>query len=341
MANVDEALRLAKARGVLPTALDTVGIRESFTQDVLARSVFSACTTHASYLRSVEKQVEQVLQGRDPVQARTILKGLLTRAGYTPEKGFPGDRKLDIPPARPGSIRDLSSNARLDLILATQTALLEGQAMESTGNTPEALEKAPGWELVRGAARLAPRDWVTRWKAAGGRVVKDATGRVRLVALKADPIWSVLGDHAVFADALGVSHPPFAFRSGMRWKPLTKAMCTRFGLLKKDGEPRVRKPTAKAAKLTPKPRVEPRKALPAMTTSTRELSPRLRSKLEAILREAKVPIQAEGKTLSMAGTLTTESYTPPPPPPSRTVKMLEQMKKRREAFNCLLLLHAI
>lgn len=294
---IDGALEIARARGILPTSLDTEGIRATFTKDVLARSVFSATTEHAGYLQSLEKQVEAVLDGRDKSHARAILKGQLTRLGYSPETGFDGGTE----PVRPGSIQDLSSNARLDLILDTQVAILHGRAQEVAGLESGALEQFPGYELVRMEARRMPRDWLARWKQAGGKVRKDKKGRVRLVALKTDAVWERLGDFNIFSDALGISHPPFAFRSGMGWDELDKRECIALGLLKR------------AEKVT-RPRKTP-KNLPPAVASTRGMKKGMLEKLREALR--KIEIEEQAESVAMKPSQTTQKAPPARPQRSK------------------------
>lgn len=316
------ALRLAKERKVRPTALDTEGLRNVFEKDVLARSVFSARNSNAGVLASLNRQVEKVLQGRDIATARRVLKGLITRAGYTPETGFPGDDALGIPPARPGSIRDLGSNARINLILETQVALLQGRAQRVEGLEPTALDLYPGYELVRVESRRAPRDWRKRWRKAGGKITKDRRGRVRLVALKTDLVWERLGDWNLFTDALGVDHPPFAFRSGMGWQELDRKECIALKLLKKLA-PRESAPPQRVTK-------QP-KLLPPATASTRELPPRIRQALGRGLRD----IEASQGRISQKPSAATEAPKPPPPPKSSAARTAQYGRDAYAEFNAL------
>ena len=310
------ALEIARARGVRPTALDTEGIRRVFTRDVMRRSVFSARTTHAGYLQSLEKQVEAVLQGRDPAFARRILKGQLTRLAYDPETGFPGDEELGIPPAKPGSIRDLASDARLQLILDTQVALVEGRARQLAGLEPEALKRFPAYELVRAGSPRVPRDWVKRWQKCGGKVRRDKRGAPRLVALKTDAIWGKLGDPRKFGDALSTDHPPFAFNSSMTWDDVTAKECKAL---------RVALPPVQVNR-------KRAKALPAAVASTSKLSPRMRAALEKALAESAAITR--GKRTALRATDATDA--PPPPPPSKSKRWADNA---REAFNALLSLY--
>lgn len=218
MSQISQAVELARARGILPTSLGTAEIRD-LSRDLLDRSFWSARTSHEIYLTKLKALVERYVLGEgynnDLAQLRIEARKLLVSAGYTPEHGFPGDAELGIPPARPGSLQDLSSERRLNLIYETQAALMRGKGQKLRGL--DRMEQFPAWELIRLETRRAPRDWVTRWETAGAPLV-HVDGLTRLIAPKDAEVWSVLGDSALFKDALNVDHPPFAFGSGMGWE---------------------------------------------------------------------------------------------------------------------------
>jgi hypothetical protein len=167
----------------------------------------------------------------------------LQAVGYTPEGGFPqaslsatpGQAQPIVPPALAGTLLDLSSFRRLDLIVKTQLQLMQGAGEQWRGQQPDRLAAFPAWELVRVEARTAPRDWPSRWVIAGGRgQVVPATAR--MIALKGDPVWGELGSYDNFQDALGVDHPPFAFLSGMGWKEVSAADVEALEIKGPDGE---------------------------------------------------------------------------------------------------------
>lgn len=224
--DVDEALERAMGREILPTALRSAELREEFAAAVRGRAVFSARTTNAVYLQALRTAIERLLEGgfgNDKALIRLELKSLLQRLGYTPELGFPGDQALGIPPAEPGELTDLSSDKRINLILDTQFSLMEGWAQQQRGE--ERADAFPAWELVRMEPRRVPRGstnysvgWVARWRTVGGPLRPG----MRLMAPKGHPIWTALGDSAQFRDALDVTHPPFAFNSGMGWREVTR-----------------------------------------------------------------------------------------------------------------------
>jgi hypothetical protein len=148
-----------------------------------------------------------------------------------------------------GTLQDLTSLRRLNLILRTQLALVRGRGQQMRGMQAERLKQFPAWELVRVQAKNAPRNWGgqhdgtppvrggtvdprPRWIIAGGQPTADG----RLIALKGDPIWGELGGSENFDDALDVDYPPFAFESGMRWKEVSRGECNALRITGPDGE---------------------------------------------------------------------------------------------------------
>jgi hypothetical protein len=123
------AVGIMDAKGVLPTHLSSAEARGQLAKELRERAVFSARTTHAGYLQEVRDAAAAVMRGEmNMATARLRLKELLVELEYDPAKGFPGDEALGIPPAEPGSLRDLSSKRRLDLVLRTQIALARNAA---------------------------------------------------------------------------------------------------------------------------------------------------------------------------------------------------------------------
>jgi hypothetical protein len=225
-----EALDQARNRGLLPTTANSAQIAE--WEDELKRlSVFSARTNHAGYLQDIKDKVLGLLGGEyNEATARAALQDLLDSLGYTPERGFP-QSEIDnlqsaIPPAERGSLRDLSSNKRAQLVLRTQMRQMANRGYREQGNTPAALFAFPAWELVRIYPRAVPReDWPERWIAAGGKLYEE-----RMIGAKNDPAWIMLGSRELFDDAIGTDYPPFAFNSGMGWRQVSRAVCEKLGV---------------------------------------------------------------------------------------------------------------
>lgn len=232
---IDRALEIARERGILPSDLSAREMREALARDVRDMSVSSARTTNAVYLQGLRDRLQRMMEGgyeSDRGQLRVELRQLLRELGYTPEAGFPGDEELQIPPAEPGSLRDLTSARRLNLILDTEEALVRSQAQKQRGLDPVILENWPAWELVRVGSRNRERGtgsttgWPRRWQQAGGEL---ATGD-RMIAHKQDAIWSRLGDPSLFDDALNTDRPPFAFNSGMGWRAISRRELESLGI---------------------------------------------------------------------------------------------------------------
>ena len=210
----DAALK-SRARTVMPTALSTAELRE-LGPLVLGRSVFTARGVSAIYASKLKSVIDLLAAGDiGEGQARTALYETLDALGYTPEGGFPG-HEGEVPPAVRGSLEDLRSFRRMDLVVQTQLALMVGAGEQYRGHKPESLTEFPAWELVRVESREVPRDWAARWVIAGKTLLAG-----RMIAFKGDPVWGELGSYDNFQDALGVDHPPFAFLSGMGWREIS------------------------------------------------------------------------------------------------------------------------
>ncbi len=99
------------------------------------------------------------------------------------------------------------------------------------------LDEFPAQELFRAEGRKIPRDWMQRWRLAGGQT-GDAIGTgwtitadERLIALKNHPIWALLGSSKLFQDGLDQPWPPFAFNSGMWVRDVDRDTAESIGLI--------------------------------------------------------------------------------------------------------------
>lgn len=241
-----DALLSAQRRGLLPTSLDTAGLRE-LGADLLARSVFSARVANADFLSKLKQVVDAIAGGNmDESTARVTLLEALRATGYTPEGGFPDAPPGEVPPALRGTLQDLSSHRRLHLIVTTQRDLMRGAGQQLRGHERERLAEFPAWELIRELSAHAPRNWGGRYMAAPSHRFHDprprwtiAGGKLtggRMIALKGDPIWGELGSAENFGDALSTDHPPFAFNSGMGWREVSRAECEKLGITGPGGQ---------------------------------------------------------------------------------------------------------
>jgi len=196
--------------------------------------------SNAEAVQGLRTAVADVLKSPNISYARLALKQLGASLKYDPATGFPGTPAGAVPAAEEGSMLDLFSTSRLNLILQTQQEMARGAAKNIWGNDPATLEQVPAWELVRVAAVEVPRGlvrkgkgvlepvpedaWDTdngRWQSAldesgddEAQKIFDDTGR--MVARKDSDVWAALGAGAGgHDDALGNDYEPFAFNSGM------------------------------------------------------------------------------------------------------------------------------
>jgi hypothetical protein len=223
-----EALRRTAARAVMPTNLGTAELRQ-LGQGVLEKSLFSARTTMEPYLEEVKREVMGLLDGKtDIATTRLKLKETLKALGYEPD------------PEKRGTIEDLSSDRRLELVIETNTEMAQGFGYDRQGQDEAILDEWPALELFRAESRNQERDWQGRWMIAGqstGTRIGDGwtvTGDGRLVALKNHAIWDQLGAPELFDDGLGNPYPPFAFGSGMDVRDVSRDEAMEMGLIDRD-----------------------------------------------------------------------------------------------------------
>lgn len=172
---------------------------------------------------------ETVTTGYNPATAREALRRELRSLGYEPAEGTEG------------TIKDLSSDARINLVVKTNTELAQGAGKFVQGNiSQDAVDLAPAWELVRYEDRKMPRDWEQRWRLAA-QVAHDPQANAclelhgRMCALKSSGIWEQLGEGAGgYTDTLDNPYPPFAFNSGMWVDDVFREDAEALGLLDVD-----------------------------------------------------------------------------------------------------------
>lgn len=282
---LSKAIKIARTKRVLPTALSSRELLEAFDLGVLDRSIFSARTTHAGYLKVLQVTMLQVLAGKDAAgesfglpEARLRLKYALNVLGYDSENGAFGlPEDAEVPPALAGTLEDLGSRRRLNYVLEMQEAILTNAARRSRELEPDRVKQFPAWQLVRvgsvdtprgferdksGALVPVPQDaWQARWVAAGG----PEAGKQALIAYKWDPIWSNLGDPELYRDGLGTQHPPYAHGSKKGWREVPLSVA----------EPTLGKPNW-PAEFTPEQRAD----IPPAVTSLRSLPVHVQEELK-------------------------------------------------------------
>lgn len=234
-----EAVEFLAGKRLMPTALASVDLQQ-LGADLRRKSLFSARTTNANYLQDVAGRLDALLSGEvNEATARAELQDTLDALDYDPARGFPGDDGEDIPPAERGTLRDLSSDKRIKLVLETNLRQAANFGLAQQGNEPEARWQYPCWELVRVYDREVPRGivpnsmgWEARFIRAGGTLVDG-----RIIARKDDPVWERLGDSSLFEDGLDSPFPPFAFNSGMGWVEVHRDEAIALGVIDENEAP--------------------------------------------------------------------------------------------------------
>lgn len=217
------------------TDLSSIRLKERWSRRLREESTFSARTTELRYAERLKKTLSDIVAGRlTAISAETRLRRDLASLGYSPKTGF--GTHQNIPPAAEGSIQDLASSVRIQLILDTNVKKARSLAQLEASKDPAYLLSAPAWRLTRTGARKKPRgDWKQRWKAAGESVGWRGAVKGEFVALKDSPIWEALGNGAGgFSDTLGSPYPPYAFGSGLGWVDVPvsewRRVCARHGV---------------------------------------------------------------------------------------------------------------
>lgn len=205
-----DAIQSRRIRRLLPTSAASAELAE-LAPEILERAVFSARNIYADVLAEIDTSLQQVMSGDlDQASMRVAMRKALKATGYDPEA-------LGI---TPGSLLDLSSMQRLNLVIDMQTKQAAGYMQFAQANDPLELDLYPCWELVRHASRIKERtDWPERFVRAGGRLTNG-----RMIARKDDPVWATL---SVF----GLPYPPFDYNSGMGLDPVPREECQALGLI--------------------------------------------------------------------------------------------------------------
>ena len=208
------ALQFLRRKSIMPTALRSWALQE-LPVELRERSFFSAGVTSAAFLQEAFDGVEAIVHGdADRATMRVQLRSMLDRLGYVPDD------------AERGSLTDLRSDRRLNLILDTNAAQARAYGRHKLEQAPEILDAYPAAELVRvGGLPAEPRPWREKWTRAGGRLFEG-----RMIAAKDDPIWSKPIAAGGF-NRFGTVYGPFDFNSGMRKRNIARAEAERLGVI--------------------------------------------------------------------------------------------------------------
>jgi hypothetical protein len=228
-----EAFFSREVRKAMPTDLSSAEL-EQLPADVMERAVVSAKTLSTQYLDAAETQIRDILnprsetrvnregvsevftQGTNKSSARFELKKVWEALGY------------EAPEGKEGTIEDLSSDARIDLVIQTNVDMARGYGQWRQGQDEDVLDLWPCQELYRAEEREKKRDWITRWKNAaavtGDYSALKALPDGRMIARKDSPIWVELS-------RFHTPYPPFDFNSGMWVRDVDRETAVKFGIV--------------------------------------------------------------------------------------------------------------
>ena len=207
-----DSATLRELRQILGSQLETLA------PDILNRADFLSRTAAAEFLQEFADVLDQYSTGEiDLGSARIALGDKLTELNYSPTS-----------PEDAGTLPDLSSDIRLNLMLDTNAEMAAGYVDWSQGQDEAVLDQWPAQELYRAYPRKVPRDlgplpWAERWAESGGQLFDG-----RMIALKNTELWDNLGS---FPDGLGNPYPPFAFNSGMDVRDIDRDTAVSLGLI--------------------------------------------------------------------------------------------------------------
>lgn len=205
------ALQMTAAKTPLPTNLSSAELKE-IDSDILERALFSSRVTNARFLQGVRDVIKGVFSAKmTEEEGRAKLQKLLTKLKYKPDAG---------------GMQDLSSDARINLIISTNIAQAAGYARWKSGQNKAVLYAWPAQEFYRAQEREEPRNWPERWAAAGGTFYEGSSDypEGRMIAKKNDPIWTAIS-------AFGTPYAPFDYNSGMDLRDISRQEAVELGVI--------------------------------------------------------------------------------------------------------------
>lgn len=237
----EQAVKTHAAKTVLPLKITTTEAQERYGADFFRRSFVISQVERARRLSTVNRGIGKIIAGTsNPIQVRQDIDAILEKTNYRPPEG------------KEGTIQDLGTKARQNILIRTNVATIRGYAQAMLDNDPTSVDQYPAWELVRDEVRVDPRGspsypaksdgaigWPERWQDACEAANDDEADRVfnetgRMIALKSSDVWQQLG--SLWDDSLGNAFPPFAWDSGMGTREIRRRECVELGLIRR-GEP--------------------------------------------------------------------------------------------------------
>lgn len=219
-----DALEAFKARFTLPTSLSSSEIA-GLDASIRSRAFFSARVANAQILQGFRDGLDRLIKGvspgpgehTSPATLRVEFRKMLDSLDYRPQD-----------PRDEGTIKDLRSDRRLNVIIRTNEEMAKGYGQYLQDIDPDTIDVFPAWELVRVRPSVHPRDWRARWEeamtAVGDDGARAAFAQGRMVARKDSPIWTAIS-------RFGVPHPPFDYNSGMGVREVLRKQAIALGVI--------------------------------------------------------------------------------------------------------------
>lgn len=205
----EEAVQSRQAKRAFPTSLKSAALERLSLQapDIMERAMVSAQVANVDILDEINKQITRMVSGlssgagdySNPVTVHAALLDFIQKTGYQPEAG------------KEGTIEDLTSDKRINLITQMNADDARGYGQYEQGQDPDVLDEWPCLELYRLEDRKEKRPWAQRWRAAGGKFYGKPSAEFpegRMIARKDDPVWAKIS-------RFGKPYPPFDYGSGM------------------------------------------------------------------------------------------------------------------------------
>ena len=213
------ALNYLKEQQLFPS-MRTSKDWERIDAGIKRRAFFAAGVAKAEILDVFLKETKLAQTGEKGIaETRRDVRAQLKKLGYRPPVD-PRDSKMVR------EIKDLSSDARIDLIINTNVNQSLSYGTWAADQDEDFLYAWPALELVRAGARKVPRPWRTKlWPGAGGKFYGG-----RMMALRTDPLWTMSKSAGGF-NCFGNPYPPFDFNSGMVTDPIDREEAESLGVL--------------------------------------------------------------------------------------------------------------
>ncbi|MBQ4385667.1 MAG: hypothetical protein II823_07110 [Kiritimatiellae bacterium] len=201
---------MTAAEKILQKALVTSDIGSEQWNSIQAglrdRAFFSARVAEVRFLDAMRSRIAESLSGNlSQSEFRKAVREMLTHGSYDA-----GENR--------GTIKDLMTKARLDLIFDTNRKMAQGYVQHLQATTDGALAAFPAYELLRAEPRKMPRNWPAIWQQKGGTLYQG-----RMIAPKTDPIWTRIS-------RFGLPYPPFDYNSGMDIFSVSRSECLALGV---------------------------------------------------------------------------------------------------------------